>query len=221
MSPADIAVFAFILVAGLVAFSLGLVRVVLALAGWVGAGAATLYGFSYVRPIAREWISIGFVADGAAGLAIFIISLIVLTFISHAIGRRIRTSRLSALDRSLGLVFGLGLGAVLVSLGYLVLVWSIDLPSRVEEQPEWIRTARTRPMVALGSRYLQTLVPPGWGFTGAGPDSRHRSRQERLDIERSLRKLLEPSTGKPRDGGQSGYGKRERRDMDRLIKSRN
>ncbi len=219
MSPADIAVFAIILVAGLVSFSLGLVRVVLALVGWVGAGFATLYGFSYVSPIAREWISIGFVADGATGLAIFIVSLIILTFISHAIGRRIRSSGLSALDRSLGLVFGLGLGAVLVSLGYLVMVWTIDLPSQVEEQPKWIRTARTFPAVALGSRYLRALLPSEWGFSGSGSDTRQRPRQERLDIERSLQKLLEPSTGQPQNGAKAGYGNRERKDMDRLIKS--
>lgn len=209
-----------ILVVGLISFSLGLVRVVLALIGWVGAAFATMYGFSYVQPIAREWISIGFVADGAAGLAIFIASLVVLTFISHAIGRRIRSSGLSALDRSLGLVFGLALGAVLVSLSYLVLVWTIDLPGRAEDQPEWIKTARTRPAVVLGAHYLRTLVPPEWGFADTGKGNRQRSKQERLEIERSLQKLLEPSTDKAKNNERSGYGKGERREMDRLIKSR-
>ena len=76
---ADIAVVAIIVLSGLIAFSLGFVRVVLALAGWVGAAFATLYGFPYLKPFARDWISIGFVADASAGAAIFILSLIVLT----------------------------------------------------------------------------------------------------------------------------------------------
>ena len=146
MSIADIAVVAIIVLAGLIAFSLGFVRVVLALAGWVGAAFATLYGFPYLKPFARDWISIGFVADAAAGAAIFILSLIVLTIISHSIGRLIRSSGLSALDRSVGLVFGLFLGGVVVSLAYLGLAWAVDLPN---EQPEWYRSARTRRNDAL------------------------------------------------------------------------
>ena len=69
MSILDIGVVAIVLISGLVAFSMGFVRVVLGLLGWVGAAFATLYGFSYVRPFAQQWISVGFLADAAAGLA--------------------------------------------------------------------------------------------------------------------------------------------------------
>ncbi|MHA1107791.1 MAG: CvpA family protein [Alphaproteobacteria bacterium] len=214
MSIADIAVVAIVVVAGLMAFSLGFVRVVLALLGWVGAAFATMYGFSYLRPFAREWISVGILADAAAGAAIFIATLIVLTIISHAIGRRIRSSALSAIDRSLGLVFGLFLGAVVVSVVYLGLVWAIDLPN---QKPDWYRTARTRPVVEWSASRLLSLAPPEWrgpidGSSSANGDSR-------LDSERAMQKFIAPRTVGPAQQQKAGYGNNERRDMDRLIKS--
>lgn len=209
---ADVAVVVIIVLAGLIAFMLGFVRVVLALAGWVGAAFATLYGFPYVRPLAREVISIGFVADAAAGAGIFILALIVLTIISHMIGGRIRSSALSAIDRSLGLVFGLFLGGVVVSLTYLGLVWAIDLRGK---QPDWYRDARSRPAVEWSAEKLLSLVPPGWRGPGAMPADQNTRR----DIERTFRQFLEPRAEAGARRREPGYPEPERREMDRLIKS--
>jgi membrane protein required for colicin V production len=206
MSVADIVVVGVVLLSGLIAFSLGLVRVVLSLLGWVGAAIATMYGFRYVRPIAREWISVGFLADAVAGVGIFLAVLIVLTMISHAIAQRVRGSGLSALDRSLGLVFGLGLGAVVVCLGYLGLVWA--------DRPDWVREARTRPLLEWGSSALRTLTPPEWGGARKG-SGKATSAQE---AERALRRLVEPETETPEQRERTGYTDRERREMDRLIR---
>ncbi len=216
MNPGDLTVFAIVFLVGLISVWLGLVRVVLALGAWIGAIFAVLYGLPYARPYAREWVSPGIFADIAAGLAIFIASLIVLTMISHAIGGRVRKSGLSALDRTLGLVFGLGLGAAVVSLGYLALIWVIDLPAKVADQPEWIRTARTRPVVEWGARRLRMLAPRGWI---AAPAKGGPSRKETLEIERSLRRLVAPETKGTPAQEKPGYGRKERREMDRLIKS--
>jgi membrane protein required for colicin V production len=212
MNIADLAVIGIIVLAGLTAFSLGFVRVVLALLGWIGATAATLYGFRYVRPFTQEWISVGFLADAAAGLGIFLVSLIILTIISHAIGRRIRDSALSALDRSLGLVFGLALGGVLVSLGYLGVAWATDMPAEASKQPEWFREAKTRPLVEWGAARLQRLAPPEWaGQNGRGP-SMPESTRERFE------KLIEPETQPSTAPRRQGYSEQERREMDRLIR---
>lgn len=217
MSGADIAVVAILAISGLAAFSLGLVRVVLALLGWVGAAFVTLYAFRFVRPIAREWISVPILADAAAGAAIFIGTLIVLTMFSHAVGHRVRGSGLSALDRSLGLVFGLGLGAVLACIGYLGLAWAIDLPPKLEDQPAWIREAKTRPLLEWGAGSLRALAPPGWG--GSQPQAGSGTNSA-LEAERALRRLVEPETRSPERREREGYTDRERREMDRLIRGR-
>ena len=215
MSAADIAVFGIVLFSGLMAFSLGLVRVVLALLGWVGAGFATLYGYRYVDPFALKWISVPILAHIAAGLTVFIGTLILLTMISHAIGHRVRVSALSALDRSLGLVFGLGFGAVLVCLGYLALAWAIDLKPTLAEQPPWIREARTRPLVEWGANGLTALAPHGWGLGAPAGGQGGRA----MDSNEALRKLVEPETRPPAERpDRQGYTDRERREMDRLIR---
>jgi membrane protein required for colicin V production len=214
MNGADIAVVGIVLFTALLAFSLGLVRMVLALLGWVGAGIATLYGFRYVRPITREWISTPLLADAAAGVAIFVGTLVILTVISHAIGRQVRGSGLSALDRSLGLGFGLGLGAAFACLAYLGLVWAIDLPAKVAEQPQWIREARTRPLVEWGAERLRMLAPPGWG---GSPAANGRSGGA-AETERALRRLIEPELRPAERREREGYSDRERHDMDRLIR---
>ena len=212
MGIADLAVIGIILLAGLTAFSQGFVRVVLALLGWIGAAFATLYGFGYVQPYAQKWISVGFIADAAAALSIFLVTLIVLTILSHAIGRRVRDSGLSALDRSVGLLFGFALGAVLVSFAYLGVVWALDLPEATDGQPQWIQEAKSRPLVKWGAENLQRLAPAEW----AGRPSQSRDGPEQA--RRRFEKLIEPEAKSSRSGQKRGYTDQERKEMDRLIK---
>lgn len=212
MNIADLAVIGIILLAGLTALSQGFVRVVLALLGWVGAAFATLYGFRYVQPYAQKWISVGFFADAAAAITIFLVTLILLTVLSHAIGRRVRDSGLSALDRSVGLVFGLCFGAVLVSLAYLGVAWAINLPEAIDDQPKWIREAKSRPLVEWGAANLQRLAPAEW----AGP--RRKSLTGPEQSRRRFEKLIEPETKSSGTKERSGYTDQERKEMDRLIK---
>ena len=159
MAIADFAVIGIIVVAGLVAFSLGVVRVALGLGGWIGAGLATLYGFTYVRPIAHRWIESDLFADIAGGAALFVVSLIVFTLIGHAIAERVRDSSFGALDRSLGMVAGLALGAVVVCVGFIVMQRLMELPSDPDKRPEWIRTAKSAPIVEWGAEQLILLLP--------------------------------------------------------------
>jgi membrane protein required for colicin V production len=212
MSVADLAVIGIILLAGLTAFSQGFVRVVLALLGWVGAAFATLYGFGYVQPYAQKWISVGFLADAAAALGIFLVTLIVLTIFSHSIGRRVRESGLSALDRSVGLLFGFALGGVLVSLAYLGAVWALDLPETADKQPQWMQEAKSRPLVKWGAENLQRLAPGEWARSPQrNPNGPQRAR-------RSYEKLIEPETRSSGSGQKRGYTDQERKEMDRLIR---
>ena len=115
MNVADIVVLVIVLLSGIIAFRLGIVRVILGLAGWVGATLVTIYSYSYTRPLAREWIDNELIADILAGTAIFILTMVVLTLISHAIASSVRESSFGMLDRSFGLITGLMIGGILVS----------------------------------------------------------------------------------------------------------
>lgn len=207
MSAADIVVIVTVLLCGVIALRLGLVRVVLGLAGWVGATLATIYGYSYARPYAREWIGQELIADIAAGAAIFVVSMIILTFISHAIAGGVRDSSFGMLDRTFGLLAGLAIGAIIVSGGYTFSQQVFEMT----DQSSFYRDARTLPLLRRGSSMIAAAAPGDWGLSAqAAPSS---------DRDSTFRNLLSP---KPKSAGgerDSGYKSEERQEMDRLIRN--
>jgi membrane protein required for colicin V production len=120
MTWVDFAVVGVVTVSALLAFMRGLVREVLGIGAWVGAGAASVWGLPLVRPQFHQWFGTSPWADPIAFVAIFVVALIALMLVAHAIGRVVRGSPLGGLDRTLGLVFGLVRGAALVILAYIV-----------------------------------------------------------------------------------------------------
>src|SRR4029077_13634548 len=133
----DLAIIAIIALSALFAFARGFVREALSIIAWVGAAAITLYGFNRVYAIAIRFVTTPLLADLIAGAGLFVISLIILTIVTGYLARFADSSTLSPINRTLGLVFGLARGVVLVSLAYLVL--DISLPQN--DRPPWIKEA--------------------------------------------------------------------------------
>ena len=207
MSVADIVVLVSVVLSGIISLRLGLVRVILGLGGWVGATLATIYGYSYARPYARDWIGNELIADIAAGAAIFVVSMVVLTFISHAIAGGVRDSSFGMLDRSFGLLAGLAIGGILVCGGYLFSQQIMEMT----DQSSFYRGAKTLPLVKRGATVLASAAPDDWGLTASTGPKNNRDSQ--------FRSLMSP---KPRIRGAErdpGYKPAERSEMDRLIRS--
>ncbi len=156
MNSLDICVVGVIVLSGLMAFARGFVRECLSIASWLGATAVALYGLPYLRPIAERYVPKGSVADGVAAGVLFIVTLVVLTIVAGMISRRVKHSSLSALDRTLGLLFGLGRGALLVVIGFLAL--SFVLPQK-SEKPNWLAQSRTAPLFTNASLAIARFVP--------------------------------------------------------------
>jgi membrane protein required for colicin V production len=210
----DIVVVVFILISALWAFARGFVREILGVGAWLGAALVTLYLFNPVRLYLRSFISVEIAADIAAGVGLFLITLILLSMLSHSISRLVRGSMLSPLDRSLGFVFGLARGAVLVCLGYLVVIWALHSST----PPAWLSSAKTLPAIQQGAQLLKSLLPSDARDQGATAAENARRQGERaLELEQSLRALTSPPVkgDGTRDG--AGYDNGERRDLDRLI----
>jgi membrane protein required for colicin V production len=207
MNTADIAVAVIIVVCGIIALRLGLVRVVLGLAGWVGAGLATIYGYSYAQPYAREFIGNELIADIAAGAGIFVVTMLILTFISHAIAGGVRDSAFGMLDRTLGFLVGLAIGGFIVSGGYIFSQQVFEM----DDNASFYQGAKTLPILKRGANIIASTAPAQWGLkqqkpSGASPDSTFRS-------------LLSPKPGGADTERKSGYKSEERQEMDRLIRS--
>lgn len=161
----DIVIVSVIVLSGIFAFARGLVKEILAILSWIGAIAVTFYGFQPASLYARKIITTTYIADIAAGAALFVVTLLILSLVSHFISDRIRGSRLGYIDRSLGFVFGVARGGAVIIAAYLALTWAMP----PKDQPEWLREAKTMPLIKQSADYLITMVPKkGLGF-GPGP----------------------------------------------------
>ncbi len=215
----DLMVLAVLAVSALLAFLRGFIHEVLAVLAWLGAIFAVFYGLPYVRPYAQDIIANPLIADVAAGAFIFVAALIVLSLVTRLMTSRVRGSALNALDRSLGFVFGLARGAVLVCLAYIALQWMMP-PGR---QPAWLAEARTRPLVASGADVLRGLVPDEAREQTADTANvtRDRARQV-LESNEMMRDILNPQPKGPPIGSKpptEGYGDRERKELERLLQT--
>jgi membrane protein required for colicin V production len=217
LTLADLAIVGILLVSAVLAFARGFVHEVLSMAAWVGAAFAVIFALPYARPIARDFISLPLLADVAAGGAIFVVALLALSLLTRSVSKRVQGSALNAVDRSLGFVFGLARGALLVCLAYIPIAWLLS-PG---EQPAWLRDARSRPLVEQGAAMIQSLVDPKGTAPQALDPSRERARKA-LETERMVRDIMTPDPKSPQAGTRAptqGYSEGERRDLERLIDS--
>ncbi len=209
----DIGVGVVLLVSALLAYARGFVHEVLAVGGWIGAIFTTIYGFPYLKPFARDLIDLQWVADLTAGTVLFIVSLVALSIVTRTISNRVQASMLNALDRSLGFLFGIVRGAVLVSLAYV----GVEMAQPVSEQPPWLRSARSMPVIEAGARLLRSLIPDD--DDAAAANNAREKAQRMLDTEKAMRQMLSATPKGRAPGAPGGYGPHERRDMERLIDS--
>lgn len=213
----DIAVGAVLIVSALFALVRGLAHELFAVVGWIGAILATIYGFPYVKPYARQIIAVPWAADLAAGVVIFILTLIVLSVFTRMISQRVQDSALNAVDRSLGFLFGLARGALLICLAYI----AYDRLLERTEHPHWMTSARSLPLIQTGSQMLIALLPETAAKMGVGKGTTEPAPgKEKTDVEKSLKSMLTPIPKRENQAPpREGYGDKERQDMQRLIDS--
>lgn len=210
------------------AFLRGFVQEVLSITSWVGAVFAALYGFPHAQPFFRSQIGSALVADIAAGATLFLLTLLVLSLLTKRVSDTVRKSALNSVDSSLGFVFGLARGAVLVSLAYMSAAWLFDSP---EQQPDWLSQSRSRPWLMRGADVLQNLAPAGLGKAEGKTREASAEARQLMEAEKTFQKFVAPQPAAPSarptsDGkGKTGptpvqsYDTESRTQMERLIRS--
>jgi membrane protein required for colicin V production len=215
----DLAVVAVIALSGLFAFARGFVREALSIVAWVGAAAITVCGFDKVCQLTLRLVTTPLLAELIAGAGLFLTSLILLTILTGYAARFVRASAASPIDRTLGLVFGVARGAVLVCLAYLLL--DIALPPN--DRPSWITEAKFAPYLAQGAETLRSLLPANWQLQGAATfGAAQHALDQAGEAGRAMRALENPAGPQPTSPDQPDapdYKSGERRDMDRLIQN--
>lgn len=158
MTYFDVIVIAVLLVSSVLAFLRGFTSEVLSILAWVVAALAALWLFPYGTPLFRDFIGTAWLASVASAVTIFVVTyFVVAALTSRWAGNLLDLfEQAEMMDRTLGLLFGMLRGLLIVTVAYLFFAWLVPSPS---DQPDWIKNAKLRPLVEKSAATLFTLAP--------------------------------------------------------------
>ncbi len=123
----DAVVAVVIVLSALLAYSRGLVREVLAIAGWVGAAVVAFLFAGQLQPLVRQVPVVGdFIGDScelsivAAFAAIFAVVLVLVSIFTPLFSSVVQRSAVGAVDQGLGFLFGALRGLLLVAIAFFI-----------------------------------------------------------------------------------------------------
>ncbi|BBU61861.1 colicin V biosynthesis protein [Methylosinus sp. C49] len=151
----DLAVTIVVLVSGLLALLRGFTREVLAILSWVAAAAAAYYLYHFVSPYLATYLPKENIRNLAAAAVVFFATLVVVSLFTVKLSDVILDSKIGALDRTLGFLFGAARGLLLAVVAFLFYAWLVPDAS----QPEWIKNARTKPVLQASGDKLREYLP--------------------------------------------------------------
>jgi membrane protein required for colicin V production len=175
----DIALLVIMLMSGLLAMVRGLIRELFSIGSWLAAAAAAAVFYPQVLPLTKQYVQQDSLAMAATVGGIFLLTLFVVWILTARISDAILDSRVGALDRSLGFVFGLGRGLILMVVAFLFLTWLLEgqEPSQQASaggavagastscnqnparQPDWLRNAKSYAVLCSTGDWLKSLLP--------------------------------------------------------------
>lgn len=133
----------------------GFSREVLSIASWAGSIAAAYYLYPMAVPFAEKYTSDHRIAIAASAGGIFLIALIIISFITTRIADFIIDSRVGALDRTLGFLFGAARGVLLLVVAVAFFNWLVSN----DRQPTWVTQAKSKPFLDTLVGRLEAVLP--------------------------------------------------------------
>ncbi len=158
MNWVDLVIIAILGFSALLAFMRGLMREVLGIGAWIGAGLFSLWAYPFVLPRFQGWIDNPDLVGPAAYVAMFVVGLIVLSVVANIVGGVVRGSPLGGIDRTLGVVFGLARGAALVVFAYIIAGMVVE----TDRWPDPVLQARSLPIAYEGARWATGFLPENY-----------------------------------------------------------
>jgi len=151
----DLGLIVIILISALLSMVRGFTREVLAIGSWAAAAAAAYFFYPYVLPYVSPYIHKDIVAQGVSAAAVFFATLIVVSLFTVRLSDAILDSKIGALDRSLGFLFGAARGFLLGVVAFAIFNWLVT----EKQQPEWVKNARTRPILMVSAERIIQALP--------------------------------------------------------------
>ncbi len=144
-----------VLFSAVLAMVRGFSREILSIASWGGSAAAAYYLYPYLLPYAKKYTDDDRIAIVGSAAVVFLIALIVISFITMKIADFIIDSRVGALDRTLGFLFGAARGVLLLVVAVAFWNWLVD----VDHRPAWVNEAKSKPFLDSMVVKLKSVLP--------------------------------------------------------------
>jgi membrane protein required for colicin V production len=151
----DILLLVVMLISGLLAMIRGFMREILSIAAWGIAALVTLYSYAKLLPTAKQYFNNDMVATAVTVGGVFLLTLLIVSIITVRISDMVLDSRVGALDRTLGFLFGLGRGLIIVVVAFLFFAWLVP----TKAQPSWVQNAKSRVVLQSTGQWLMSMLP--------------------------------------------------------------
>ena len=154
-----------ILVSAILAYSRGLVREVLSIAGWIAAAFAAFIFAPNAEPLVREIPYLSDIIGTSSELSIiasfaivFAVALILTSVFTPIFSGLVQRSAIGGLDQGLGFVFGILRGLVLVMVGLIVYDY-------IGAKVDLVENSKTKELLADSQEQMKEMIPteaPQW-----------------------------------------------------------
>jgi len=213
----DLILLVVMLVSAMLAMIRGFMREILSIAAWAIAAITTVYSYAKLLPLAKQYFNNDIVAAGAVIGGVFLGTLLIVSVLTVRVSDMILDSRVGALDRTLGFLFGLGRGLLIVVVAFLFFDWLVPAKS----QPSWVQSAKSKVVLQSTGDWLKSMLPDDPESTILKRLKRPRGDEQDVpDAPPETRSDLGASTGAAARQEPSGYGRSDREGMRQLIENR-
>ncbi|TNB47324.1 CvpA family protein [Martelella lutilitoris] len=153
----DLIVLGVVLFSALLAMVRGFSREVLSLLAWGLSAAIAYVGYPFLAPTFEGFLDDSRMSMAGAFAVIFLIALVLLSLVTTRFADYIIDSRAGVLDRSLGFVFGLVRGVLILAVAVAFWNWLVG----DAQSPDWIRNAKSKPALDMLAAKLESYLPGG------------------------------------------------------------
>ena len=205
----DLGLLGICFLSGLLAMYRGLTREALSIISWALAALATLYFVAYrsdlADSLAADYGQSPLVMKIAIGVAIFIIVLVIVHFITIRFSDSVLESRVGMIDRILGFGFGVVRGFLLVVIGYLFANFLFE----EKIMPPWVKEAQAFPYIKDTGTSLQAalsgILPEDLKLPGIGGGGESQGGEATGEVApEGTEEPAAPAEGTEGTDGQSG-----------------
>ncbi len=237
LNTLDYIVLGIVLFSGLLALMRGFVREVLSLAGWIGAYYIAAKYSPHAEPFVHKYIHSSAAVTMGAAVITFVGALVVFSILGFFTAKVIRGRALTAIDRSLGFVFGVLRGGLVVCIVYMAVtavLWpNVEHPDEVkiektadgkevvidpkDEAPKWLTNARTFVAMKHGAGVLRSFLPEKTIEKVNKEYNDQKENMQRTIDDQALEMLSTPAPSTTKKDSGLGYDDKSRDDLDKKV----